>query len=79
MTIEELKDKELRERLIAYRKERFMEEKIKPYFVFKNEAMENIIKAKPKNLEELKRVQGVGEKTVTKYGNDIIKIVKSIA
>lgn len=78
MPIEELKDKELREKLIAYRKERFIEEKIKPYFVFKNEAMENIIKAKPKNLQELKTIQGVGEKTVTKYGDDIIKIVKNI-
>ncbi|MGL5411363.1 NERD domain-containing protein [Cetobacterium sp.] len=71
-------DQKLREKLIAYRKKCFMEEKIKPYFVFKNKAMENIIEAKPKNIAELKKVNEVGENTVKKYGNDIIKIINDI-
>ncbi|WP_297639143.1 NERD domain-containing protein [uncultured Clostridium sp.] len=78
LEINEDLDQKLREKLIAYRKKCFMEEKIKPYFVFKNKAMENIIEAKPKNIDELKKVNEVGENTVKKYGNDIIKIINDI-
>ena len=52
------------------------EEKVKPYFVYNNEMMEEIIKMKPKNEEELIAIRGFGPVKIEKYGQDIIDIIK---
>ncbi|MGL4876134.1 MAG: HRDC domain-containing protein [Clostridium sp.] len=70
------KNEEIREKLIEYRKIQAREEKIQAYCVYKNEAIENIIENKPKTLEELRKIKGVGDKTVEKYGVDILEIIK---
>ena len=43
--------------------------------VLNNRQIINVIENKPANLEELKRINGIGEVTVNKYGKDIIKIL----
>ena len=49
---------------------------MKPYFVYNNEMMEEIIKMKPKNEEELIAIRGFGPVKIEKYGQDIIDIIK---
>lgn len=59
-----------RMRLINSRKEN-----IKPYFIFNNKQMDDLILKYPKNKEELKQVCGFGEKKTEKYGEEILYIL----
>lgn len=62
--------------LKQYRYEKSKEESLKPYMVYKNEQIEEIIKKMPKNIGELKSIRGFGYIKCEKYGRDIIKIVE---
>lgn len=50
-------------------------ENVKPYIIFNDNQMMNLIECMPKNKEELKGVCGFGEVKVNKYGDKIIKII----
>lgn len=60
-----------------YRYNKCKELNLKPYYIFNNSALENLIKVKPKTIEELKNVSGFGEKNIEKYGQDILDIIKN--
>lgn len=63
--------KELRE----YRLKKSREEMVKPYFIYNNNQLVDLISRMPQDKEELKKVAGFGEIKVEKYGEDIIGIV----
>ena len=63
-------NKELFERLKANK------ENVKPYIIFSDSSLMEIVNILPKNLEELKEIRGVGEKKLQKYGEEIIDIIK---
>ena len=63
--------------LKKYRLETSRKESIKPYFIFNNEEMENLIEINPKTKEELLKVKGFGPKKLEKYGEDILNILKN--
>ncbi len=64
--------KELR----AYRLNKSREEGIKPYFIYNNKQLKELILKMPITKDELKTVSGFADVKVSKYGDDIIKIVK---
>lgn len=68
-------DNELRENLKKYRLDISKREELKPYMVFSNETMEELIKYKPKNKEELKNITGFGPVKCEKYGLEILKTI----
>lgn len=70
------KEAELRNKLKQFRTEISKKDKIKPYFIFNNEQMEEIIKAKLKTKEQLLAIRGFGEIKVEKYGEGIVNIFK---
>ena len=49
---------------------------VKAYYLYTNVQLEEIIKLKPKTLNELANINGFGKVKCEKYGNDIIDIVK---
>ena len=57
-------------RLVFSRKEG-----IKPYYIFNNTQLEEIIAMRPKTVGELMQVKGFAEIKCQKYGNDIIEIL----
>ena len=61
--------------LRAFRLEKIRAEKVKPYFIFNNAQMEEIIKKRPKDLDELIKISGFGEVKCQKYGKDILIIL----
>ncbi|OOM05680.1 HRDC domain-containing protein [Clostridium saccharobutylicum] len=63
--------KELKE----YRLNKSREEKVKPYFLYNNQELEEIIRVKPKTIDELKEIRGFGDVKCEKYGLDIINII----
>lgn len=48
---------------------------VKPYFIYNNNQLVDLISRMPRDKEELKKVAGFGEVKVEKYGKDIIEIV----
>ena len=50
-------------------------ENIKPYYIFNDMQMTDLIEKNPKNEEELLKVNGFGKVKVEKYGKDILKIL----
>ena len=52
-------------------------ENIKPYYIFNDMQMNDLIEKNPKNEEELLQVSGFGKVKVEKYGKDILKILSS--
>lgn len=64
--------KELRE----YRLSRSREDGIKPYWVYSNAQLEQIITLMPESHKEIKQIKGFAEVKCSKYGDAIINIVK---
>lgn len=70
-------DKELFDLLKLWRRDKANKEGIKPYIIFSDSTLIEIVNRLPKNKEELFEVRGVGEKKVQKYGDDIIKLINN--
>lgn len=50
-------------------------ENIKPYYIFNDMQMDDLIEKNPQNEEELLKVSGFGKVKVEKYGKNILKIL----
>ncbi len=61
--------------LKAYRLSKSREEKIKPYFIYNDNQLRELIYKMPKNKVELHAVAGFGELKVNKYGEEILTIM----
>ena len=69
-------DEDLRTKLKEYRTSMARAEKVKPYLVYNNDTLEEIIRVNPRNKEELMKVRGFGPVKVEKYGDSIIEIIR---
>ncbi|WP_180277982.1 HRDC domain-containing protein, partial [Clostridium sp. LS] len=67
---------EIRNQLKKLRTETAKKEKVKPFMIFKDEQIEELIKTKPKTKEQLLEVRGFGEIKVQKYGEGILNVFK---
>ncbi|MEN8075831.1 HRDC domain-containing protein [Clostridioides difficile] len=67
---------ELVDELKKYRLNKSREENIKPYFIYNNEMMEELITVRPKDKKELIAIRGFGPAKIEKYGQDIIQIIR---
>ena len=59
---------------MEYRKEKASEENCKLYQIFPNKTIDILLKVNVKNINDLKKIYGLGDKRIEKYGEDIIKI-----
>ncbi len=70
-------NKELFEDLKKWRKDKAYIERIKPYIIFSDASLIDISNSKPKNLDELLEIRGVGTKKIEAYGKELLIIIKS--
>lgn len=70
------REEKLKSALKAFRLERSRLEKIKPYYIFNDAQMEDLLTKNPKSKEELCRVAGFGSVKVEKYGEEILEILR---
>lgn len=68
-------DSDVYKELKAYRLQKCREESIKPYLIFNDKQMEELISKNPKTIDDLMKVSGFGEVKCKKYGEDIISII----
>lgn len=71
----EVIDKELLKLLKQWRRDRANKEEIKPYIIFSDSSLIDIVNNLPINKEELLKLRGVGEKKLLKYGDEIISLI----
>jgi hypothetical protein len=71
-----LEETDIFNELKAYRLNKSREEKIKPYFIYNDNQLKDLISKMPRNQEELQKVAGFGEAKSNKYGDDILKIIE---
>lgn len=67
---------ELINRLKAFRLEQSKKEGIKPYYIFNDAQMNDLLSKAPKNEEDLLEVSGFGKVKVEKYGDIILEILR---
>lgn len=70
-----LEETDLFKELKEYRLRKSREENIKPYFIYNDNQLKDLISKMPRSKEELKAVSGFGEIKASKYGDDIIRIM----
>lgn len=70
-----LNPKTIEDKLLNFRDIKARRQGIPSYMVLKEDVIKQIVKMKPKNKYELLNINGIGEKTVEKYGNEILDIV----
>lgn len=65
------------ERLKIWRSEQARKEGLSPFMVAHNAVLEAVATAKPKDLKGLKRIKGMGEKKLEKYGEEMLRIANA--
>ena len=68
-------DPELYDALAAWRKERAKAESVPAYVVFHNTTLAAIAGAKPRSINELASVPGIGPTKIERYGDDVLAVV----
>ena len=68
-------DTNLISNLKTYRFNKAKEEKVKPYFIFTDKSMMDLIDKMPKTISELRNVSGFGDVKCQKYGLEIIEVL----
>ncbi len=65
--------------LKSYRLKKSREEQVKPYFLYNDNQLRDLITKMPKNKADLQRVNGFGPVKAEKYGDDILEIIKKFS
>jgi ATP-dependent DNA helicase RecQ len=71
-----LEDRPLFEALRTWRKQRAAEQGVPPYVIFHDATLLEIARARPGGPAALAKVGGVGEGKLTRYGEDVLRVVK---
>lgn len=69
-------DENIVKELKAFRLNQSRKENIKPYYIFNDTQMQDLIKKNPRTKEELCQVSGFGQVKADKYGEQIIAILQ---
>lgn len=70
-----LEESDIFTELKAYRLTKSRQEKIKPYFIYNDNQLKDLIFKLPRSKEELMTVDGFGKVKAEKYGDEILSIV----
>jgi ATP-dependent DNA helicase RecQ len=73
---EPILNNDLLEALKKWRKEKAYKERIKPYIIFSDTSLIAISNSKPKNLDALLDIRGVGAKKIEAYGKELLTIIE---
>lgn len=66
----------LEEKLLDFRDKKSLRLGYPKYMVLKEDTIKELIRIKPKTKEELLNIKGMGQKSVSKYGDEILDIIR---
>ena len=76
ITFSNPEDENLFQKLKAYRLNLAKEQKVPPYVIFHDSTLVEMIDFRPKNLNEMREISGVGKNKLEKYGKGFLEIIK---
>ncbi len=62
--------------LRKWRNERAHDEGLEPYMICSNEALKEIVRMKPDNTEDLRKIRGIKDRRISKYGGSILAVLR---
>ena len=72
----EATDRKLWEALRAHRAEMAKEQGVPPYVIFHDATFDEMVRCRPKDLDRMRSITGVGERKLKLYGNIFLKIIR---
>jgi len=72
----EMKNK-IREKIVDYRRNKSIEEKVSTFIILYNKTIDSIIDVMPRTITELEKVEGMYKTKIDKYGKDIIEVINN--
>jgi len=73
-----ISNKKLEDKLKEYRKNKALIEECKLYQVFPNKTIDALLNIRVKNINDLRKIEGLGDKRIEKYGDGLINILNDI-
>ena len=73
----EAADAPLFEALRAWRRERAAEQHVPPYVIFHDATLSAIARDRPKSIDALARISGVGQSKLARYGAAVLEVVRA--
>ncbi len=70
-------DEILRNKLKKYRFNKAKSLKYKPYFIFTDKTLDDLVKKKPSTIEELKKISGISTIKISRYGKEILRVINN--
>ncbi|WP_226669721.1 HRDC domain-containing protein [Metabacillus litoralis] len=67
----------MQQALTEFRLKRSKELDIKPYHIFTNKTLANLLQNKPQTLDQLLHIEGIGQKKADDFGQDILNIIQN--
>jgi len=74
-----LEDEEIYQTLLDWRRHIARKENLPEYFIMHNRTLREIALIRPKDIEQLKEIRGIGDWKAKSYGESILKVVDAIA
>ena len=69
-------DENLKTLLTDFRLKRSKELNVKPYYIFTNKILDQLIEKKPLTPEQLIEIEGISHKKIEEFGNNILSIIQ---
>ncbi len=69
-------DQNLKTLLTDFRLKRSKELNVKPYYIFTNKILDQLVEKKPLTPDQLVEIEGIGHKKVEEFGDDILTIIQ---
>ena len=66
-------------RLSALRRELAVASGVPPYVIFKDQTLRDMAEQKPKSLDEMGSIPGVGQIKLEKFGNKFLSVIRGVA
>ncbi|WP_241773331.1 HRDC domain-containing protein [Bacillus sp. LL01] len=68
---------ELKRLLTEYRTNKAKQIGVKPYLIFSNRTLDELLEKMPQTMQQLLEVEGIGQKKAEDYGHDILSILQT--
>ena len=67
---------DLHEKLKKFRQRKSQEKETSLFYIYNNVTLEELVKARPKNIKELERIKGIGKKKIKWFGKELLEEIQ---
>lgn len=75
-TVETTDTDKLHEALRVFRTQQAAKKNAKPFYIFSNKTLDELVTQQPSSREELKKIHGFGDVKIQEFGNELIEVIR---